>query len=222
MFDGERRTAVVLDCQPLWMEAVDGVLDKVGIEVVGKATQPAAALRLLATHRPELFVTELQLDDGDKDGFARLQDIAAQHPGLRTVVLTSCSAKDSINAAFDAGADAYVLKSAHPDDLASAIRQVFEHSVFYAGPQQPRRQAESSDVRLLYDLTPREREILQLVAEGYSNGQVAKQLWVTEQTVKFHLSNVYRKLNVSNRTEAARRAQVLGILGEPRTRLSAV
>ena len=62
------------------------------------------------------------------------------------------------------------------------------------------------------DLTRREREILQLVAEGHSNAKLAKMLWVTEQTVKFHLSNVYRKLDVSNRTEAARWAQVNGLL----------
>jgi DNA-binding NarL/FixJ family response regulator len=219
VFDGGSRTAVVLDRQPLWMEAVAGVLGGVGVAVVGKATRPAAALRLLATHRPELFVTELQLDDDDKDGPARLRDAGARHPGIRIVVLTNCSAQDAIDAAFDAGAAAYVLKSSHPVDLASAIRQVFEHSVYYAG--QRARRAEQGDVRLLHNLTPREREVLRLVAEGHSNGHVARALWVTEQTVKFHLSNVYRKLNVSNRTEAAHWAQVHGILGEPKkTRLS--
>ena len=70
-------------------------------------------------------------------------------------------------------------------------------------------------------LTPREREILQLVAEGHSNAKLAKMLWVTEQTVKFHLSNVYRKLNVSNRTEAARWAQLNGLLPPPNGQASA-
>ncbi len=64
----------------------------------------------------------------------------------------------------------------------------------------------------MLELTGREHEILQLVAEGHSNAKLAKMLWVTEQTVKFHLSNVYRKLNVSNRTEAARWAQLNGLL----------
>ena len=67
------------------------------------------------------------------------------------------------------------------------------------------------------DLTRRELEILQLVAEGHSNSQLAKMLWVTEQTIKFHLSNIYRKLDVSNRTEASRWAQLHGIL--PATRV---
>ncbi len=67
----------------------------------------------------------------------------------------------------------------------------------------------------LPDLTRRELEILQLVAEGHSNTQLAKMLWVTEQTVKFHLSNVYRKLDVANRTEASRWAQLNGLLSSP-------
>jgi DNA-binding NarL/FixJ family response regulator len=102
-----------------------------------------------------------------------------------------------------------VFKTAHPDDLASAIRQVFDHSVFVAGsspaPAYPRVGDPSG-------LTRREIEILQAVSEGHSNAQVATMLWITEQTVKFHLSNIYRKLDVSNRTEASRWAQLNDLL----------
>jgi DNA-binding NarL/FixJ family response regulator len=118
----------------------------------------------------------------------------------------------SIDSAFAAGAAAYVTKAAHPDDLAAVVRQVFGPSVYFAdnrtAPQTPPSRADSSDL----GLTRREAEILSLVAEGHSNAQVAKMLWVTEQTVKFHLSNTYRKLNVSNRTEASRWAQLNGLL----------
>ena len=69
---------------------------------------------------------------------------------------------------------------------------------------------------MAHDLTKRELEILQLVAEGHSNSQLARMLWVTEQTVKFHLSNIYRKLDVGNRTEASRWAQLNGLLANPR------
>ena len=105
-----------------------------------------------------------------------------------------------------------MLKSANPDDLRSAIRQAFEPSLFLAsdfmhGAPEP---AEKGPVDA--GLTRREVEILQLVAEGYSNAQLAKMLWVTEQTVKFHLSNIYRKLGVANRTEASRWAQLNGLL----------
>ena len=102
------------------------------------------------------------------------------------------------------------------EDLAYAMRQAFEHSVFVAaspsgaapcGPHRSRGDARA--------VTRREAEILRLVAEGHSNADVARMLWIAEQTVKFHLSNIYRKLNVSNRTEASRWAQLHGLLGEP-------
>ena len=96
----------------------------------------------------------------------------------------------------------------------AAIRQTFEASIYLARsvsvtPSEP---VVPSDVP---ELTRRELEILQLVAEGHSNARLAKMLWVTEQTVKFHLSNIYRKLDVANRTEASRWAQLHGLLGAP-------
>ncbi|MGH3033298.1 MAG: helix-turn-helix domain-containing protein, partial [Gaiellaceae bacterium] len=102
-------------------------------------------------------------------------------------------------------------KMAHPDDITSAIRQVFEHSIYFVGGQLPA-VASGPVLDSSLGLTRRELEILQLVAEGHSNAELARRLWVTEQTVKFHLSNVYRKLNVSNRTEASRWAQLHGLL----------
>ena len=117
---------------------------------------------------------------------------------------------EHIDAAFAAGADAYVVKTAHPDDLSLAVRQAFEHSVYLAHARPAPPPLDNSP-----GLTRREIEILQLVAEGQSNASVAKMLWVTEQTVKFHLSNIYRKLGVANRTEASRWAQLQGLLDQP-------
>jgi DNA-binding CsgD family transcriptional regulator len=98
-----------------------------------------------------------------------------------------------------------------------AIRQAFSPSLFLpplAPP--PANGAQSADAHeAVAVLTKREREILQLVAEGHSNSQLARMLWVTEQTVKFHLSNIYRKLDVANRTEASRWAQIHGLLATP-------
>ena len=119
-----------------------------------------------------------------------------------------------IDAALVAGVSAYVVKTAHPEDLASAVRQAFSHSVYLAGrrnlapaPVEPKVEAADEP-----GLTRRELEILRLVAEGQSNAQLARMLWVNEQTVKFHLSNIYRKLDVANRTEASRWAQIHGLL----------
>jgi DNA-binding NarL/FixJ family response regulator len=138
-------------------------------------------------------------------------------PELRLIVLSMHGEPETIDAAFASGATAYVVKTASPDDLASAVRQTFSHSVYLPGrPQAAAPPPKAVDAEP--ELTRRELEILRLVAEGHSNAQLAKMLWVTEQTVKFHLSNIYRKLGVANRTEASRWAQVHGLLdGRPET-----
>jgi DNA-binding NarL/FixJ family response regulator len=108
-----------------------------------------------------------------------------------------------------------VVKTAHSDDVGVAIRQTFSPSLFLPGvttaPMASSAVATDADPAVAM-LTKREREILQLVADGHSNSQLARMLWVTEQTVKFHLSNIYRKLDVANRTEASRWAQIHGLL----------
>lgn len=208
-------TAVILDRQPLWLEAVELVLGRISIRVVGKATAPGKALELIGAQRPDILVTGIEMDAGEIDGIACIAEARELHPALRAVVLSAHTETAYIDAALDVGAVAYVVKSAHPDDLASAIRQAFQHSVYLAGSRPatstPSWTPAPAAVET-HDLTRREREILQLVAEGHSNAKLAKMLWVTEQTVKFHLSNVYRKLDVSNRTEAARWAQLNGLL----------
>src|SRR5205814_8328390 len=141
-------------------------------------------------------------------------------------------AADLADAALGAGAVAYIVKTAHADDVAAAIRQSFEQSVYLATGRSPHvavsgapvaaaRRSGSASVFDAAGLTRRELEILRLVAEGHSNASLAKMLWVTEQTVKFHLSNVYRKLDVSNRTEASRWAQLHGLLGAARAETAA-
>jgi DNA-binding NarL/FixJ family response regulator len=140
---------------------------------------------------------------------------AESHPGLKSVVVADNTEPEAINAAFAAGATVYCVKTAQQEDLASAIRQAFERSIFIAtnGSRDSSLPAASAQPQpAAHDLTRRELEILQLVAEGHSNSQLARMLWVTEQTVKFHLSNIYRKLDVANRTEASRWAQLHGLL----------
>ena len=208
-------SAVLLDRQPLWLEAVEFVLGRIDVRVAGKATSPKSALELVEAHRPDVFLTGIDMDEGDINGIECIAKARELVPTLRAVVLSAHTEPEYIDKALDAGAVAYVVKSAHPDDLASAVRQAFQHSVYFAGsrPAPATTWPSSAEAaREVSDLTRREREILQLVAEGHSNAKLAKMLWVTEQTVKFHLSNVYRKLDVSNRTEAARWAQVNGLL----------
>jgi DNA-binding NarL/FixJ family response regulator len=210
-------SAVLLDQQPLWLEAVELVLGRIEVRVAGKATAPKQALELIGACRPDVFVTGIEMENADMDGIECIARARELVPDLRAVVLSAHTETEYIDRALGAGAVAYVVKSAHPDDLASAIRQAFQHSVYFAGSRPAPAAtawpaAAASESHEVSDLTRREREILQLVAEGHSNAKLAKMLWVTEQTVKFHLSNVYRKLDVSNRTEAARWAQLNGLL----------
>ena len=203
------RTAVLLDPHPLWLDAVTEVLSHVDVEVAAATSTISDALAAVEEHRPNLFVAALLVTDSPADGIACVRQAAGLVPGLKTIVLTMEEEPQHIEAAFAAGAVAYVFKTAEPDDLASAVRQSFEHSVYFSAPVP---QGDGSRGRETDDLTRRELEILRLVAEGHSNAALARMLWVTEQTVKFHLSNIYRKLGVANRTEASRWAQLNGVL----------
>jgi DNA-binding NarL/FixJ family response regulator len=205
------RQAVLLDQHPLLMDTVERVLEHVGVATVGKYTSAREALRAVQLHRPAILVVDLGARDGDLDSLACIRSARTSVPELKPVVLTDRSSQHLLASAFVAGAAAAVFRTAHAGDLAMAVRQVFEPSVYLAHAIHPRDlPVEPSGPGC--DLTKREREILQLVAEGYSNSRVARTLWVTEQTVKFHLSNVYRKLDVCNRTEASRWAQLNGLL----------
>jgi DNA-binding NarL/FixJ family response regulator len=208
---GERR-AVLLDSHPLWLDAVEQVATRLDVSVVGKATDPDHALSLIVEQRPDVLVTGLLMPAGAIDGITLIRRACEALPQVKVVVLSAYEDREHVDAAFAAGAVAYVVKTAHPDDLASAIRQAFQHSVYLA-PSQVTAPALAAPVPADdFGLTRRELEILQLVAEGHSNAALARMLWVTEQTVKFHLSNIYRKLDVANRTEASRWAQTRGLL----------
>jgi DNA-binding NarL/FixJ family response regulator len=208
-----RHTAVLLDRNALWLEAVEQVLRRADIATVGKTTSPSVALDLIGKLSPDAFVTGVTMADGEVDGIACVRRALERCPRVRPIVLSMRDEPELIRDAFRAGAVAYVLKTSHPDDLASTVRQLFSHSVFHAAaPVEQEQTVPDGNGFGAADLTKREREILQLVAEGHSNAQLARMLWVTEQTVKFHLSNVYRKLDVANRTEAARWAQLHGLL----------
>jgi DNA-binding NarL/FixJ family response regulator len=218
----DKRTAILVDQHPLWMDTVEQVIRRAGVEVIAKITSSAVAYERIGDLRPDLLVTGIKMAEGELDGIALLRMARERLPGLRTIVLSMYDDAQHIDAAFAAGAEAYVLKTAHPDDLTSAVRQAFQHSIYLSGSRPAAAAVATAAVAAPRSeespgLTRREREILQLVAEGHSNAQLAQMLWVTEQTVKFHLSNIYRKLDVSNRTEASRWAQRQGLLDNPST-----
>jgi DNA-binding NarL/FixJ family response regulator len=208
------QSGVICDSHPMWLDAVEHVLRRTAIRIVGKTTSTSEGLSLVEEHRPDLLITELDGRNGDLSGLALIERSRAAVPSLRAIVLSMHEESQTIDAALEAGASAYVVKTAHPEDLTSAVRQAFSHSVYLAGRRYATPVTLETATEAAYEprLTRRELEILRLVAEGHSNAQLARMLWVTEQTVKFHLSNTYRKLDVANRTEAGRWAQVHGLL----------
>jgi len=215
-----QKTAVLLDQHPLWLDGLESVLSGIGVEVVAATETAEDLVGLVKENEPDVLIAETQIPEGGKSVLPALREALELQPELKIVVLSTSSAEADIADAFDVGADAYIVKTTHPDDIASAIRQAFRHSIFFATPHEAtpeRRTMQAVPSGLASEneagLTRRESEILRLVAEGHSNSQLARMLWVTEQTVKFHLSNVYRKLEVANRTEASRWAYTHNVLG---------
>ena len=207
---GEKHTAVISVNVPLWAAALRGLAERSDLEVVGSARDTKQALALIAQERPDVFIAEVESVQGVLD-LALVRAARQIAPELRVIVISNERDHHAAMAAFAGGVDLYVLHDADPEDLTSGLRQLFHQSIFiaasWAAPSALRAVRNSAPA-----LTKREFEILQLVAHGYTNCTMATMLTVTEQTIKVHLSNIYRKLNVSNRTEASRWAQVHGLV----------
>jgi DNA-binding NarL/FixJ family response regulator len=208
---GEQRTAVLVDPHPLWTEALAPVLLRGGLITVGTANGPIGAIALVEEHRPSVLVTSLEMPEGEMDGLWLIETVVQRFADLRVVVFSMYDDLRHIQAALDAGAVAYVTKAAHPDDLAAAVRQAFAHSMYLAEDRVIRMARARRGFVNSSGLTRRELEILELLVGGRSNAQLARALWITEQTVKFHLSNVYKKLGVANRGEASLWAAAQGL-----------
>jgi DNA-binding NarL/FixJ family response regulator len=170
-----------------------------GFQVVGFVDGRADMRTQLLELRPDVVLVDEMQDRAD--AMARLQEVADVLPQAQPLLLLGHIDDDVVDAAFDAGADAVLSKEAHPVALGTLLRETVRGTVVH----RHRRARSAGDP---CPLTAREIEILGLAAQGYTNGRIARRLWITEQTVKFHLSNTYRKLGVTNRTEASRYAYV--------------
>ncbi|HEY7202389.1 MAG TPA: response regulator transcription factor [Candidatus Dormibacteraeota bacterium] len=170
------------------------------IEVVGEAAGGAAAVEAAAAGRPDVVLMDLVMPEGD--GVEAIRELAAAVPGARVLVLSSFADDERVFAAMQAGAAGYLLKDVEPDALAGAIRDVHRGRPALhpdVAARLMRRVAEPAPEHL----TPREREVLRLVVEGYANKQIASRLRITEKTVKTHVSSILQKLGVPDRTAAA-------------------
>lgn len=209
----------IADDHRLMLDGIKRALESApDITVVGEAMSGAEMLRLIPECAPDVVLLDLRMPNGD--GLDTLTKIRERHSSIKVIILSMFEDPDHVDQALRQGADGYVVKSINPLDLPSMIRQVVEGTTVHLPTATPggesRRARGGRDTRdastSAANLTNRELNILMLVAEGLSNSDIADRLFVTEQTVKFHLSNIYRKLGVSNRTEATRYAYRSGII----------
>jgi DNA-binding NarL/FixJ family response regulator len=185
---------VVLDRDPAWAESVRTTLDPLG-QRVRAATDPAEAMRLVEEASAPLLVVD---PSACEEGIDWVRRARAKVETLRVIVLASDSHAETAAAAFAAGASAVIVKTVGGNHLASALALAAAES--------------ASDAAKRLGLSDRELELIELVARGYSNAQIARRLWISQPTVKFHLSRIYKKLGVGSRTEAVWAAQARGVL----------
>jgi DNA-binding NarL/FixJ family response regulator len=204
---------LLADDQLVTLEGVRIVLESSDdISVVGQACTAEELSSMVARTRPDVVLIDPQLCGND--GFDCVGAIRAQHREAKVVFFSVRSNIHHVQAALEAGAAAYIVKTIHPLDLVGALRQTLQRTVFH-----PRlSETLGGENGHTDELTAREREILTAVARGLSNKAISQELWVTEQTVKFHLTNVYRKLGVPSRTAAVRYAHEHGLIGAQRER----
>jgi len=186
-----------------------------GFQVVGFIDGRYPIEDALNELRPDVVVVDdMQLPE---NALARLREIAEHAPNAKRLLLTMRMSDEWLSEAFEAGADGVLSKSVHPVSMGVLLREIAHDNVV-----QRFRDTRPATVQKDCPLTEREKEILGLAAQGYTNAQIARELFVTEQTVKFHLSNTYRKLKVSNRTEASRYAYLHDLVpSAPPARLAA-
>jgi DNA-binding NarL/FixJ family response regulator len=202
---------LIADDHRLMVEGIRRALEPAeDIEIVGEASAGSQVLPLVRRLNPDVVLLDMRMPH--MDGLTCLDQIRKNCPDVKVIVLSVFSDPEQIQAAFRHGANGYIVKSVNPVDLPSAIRQAVEGTVFHAigFPE-----ATDESVGKANGLTERELSILRAVARGLSNQAIGKELWVTEQTVKFHLTNIYRKLHLANRTEAARYAYQHGLAESP-------
>jgi DNA-binding NarL/FixJ family response regulator len=206
-----KKLIVVAD-NSLIVEAIrSGMRDSGGFQLVGYADPRKARARMIA----ETGVDLVLVDEGDHspEAIELIRGIKEESEEVTIIVLTVGMDGDWLRRALAAGASGGISKSVHPAALVTLVREALSGHIVHPLTSPPAASATQKEVVAERTaLTHRELEILQLVAGGATNGDIARRLWITEQTVKFHVSNIYRKLDVANRTEACHYAHVNGMV----------
>jgi DNA-binding NarL/FixJ family response regulator len=206
-----RLKVLVVDDHRLMLEAIRVQLEREDdISVVGCVDSGEPVVALVGQTGPDVVLLDVRMPG--MDGLTVLEQLQARYPSIAVVMLSGIEDPALVRAALERGAAAFVLKGIDPRDLAGAVRQVMRGTIFRA-LDRPGVGALSALEEA--GLSPRELSILQALESGGSNREIAERLFVAEQTVKFHLTNIYRKLGVSSRTEAVHYAYANGLVERP-------
>ena len=206
-----RLRVLVADDHRLILKAIRLVLGEAeDIEIVGEATSGSQVLPLIGRTNPDLVLLDIAMPE--MDGLTCLDRIQKLHPGTAVVVLSSHDDPETIASALARGAKSFIGKMVDARDLPSALRLIANGAIYRSiqteAPERGRPAQEAG-------LTPSEQRVLDALTRGLSNKEIAAELWLTQQTVKFHLRNIYRRLGASNRSEAMRHAYEHRLVANP-------
>jgi DNA-binding NarL/FixJ family response regulator len=202
---------LLADDHRLIVQAVRCVLEAAGdFEIVGEAFSGEQVVSLVSRTEPDVVLLDIHMPV--MDGLKCLDVIHERHPSVKVMMLSALDEPETIAAAINRGAAAFVAKQIDPRDLPSAIRQVVARSVYHAPVDAGEAGATLAEAT---GLTASEQRVLDALARGLTNKEIASELWLTEQTVKFHLTRIYRRLGVANRTEAVRCAYQKRLVAHP-------
>ncbi|WP_337102730.1 response regulator transcription factor [Paenibacillus sp. YIM B09110] len=186
-----------------------------GIEVVGEASNGMDGIRLAQAYRPDVVLMDLVMDG--MDGVETTAKLLELYPDCKVIVLTSYLDDSKLYPVIEAGAFSYLLKTSRANEIADAIRaaargqSVLESQVAAKMMNRFRQPKQQEQAPLYEELTEREMDVLKRVAQGMSNQEIADELFIGVKTVKFHITNIFNKLEVEDRTQAAIYAHKQGI-----------